>query len=165
MNRKEYQQTLPRKRIAAGCLFFDEAGQLLLVKPTYKEGWDIPGGVVEANESPLAGCVREIREELGIEWLPQRLLAVDFNPETPEHSESLHFIFYGGVLPPEIIAAIRLPARELSEFVLLEPAEAVSRLKPRLRRRVYACLPLLQSPGMVYLEEGKPVWPEVDSGA
>src|SRR5690606_12767250 len=65
VNRKAYQRTLPRKRVSAGCLLFDEAGRLLIVNPTYKDGWEIPGGAVEANESPLDGCIREIREELG----------------------------------------------------------------------------------------------------
>lgn len=164
MNRKEYQKSLPRKRISAGCLFLDSAGRLLLVKPTYKEGWEIPGGVVEANESPLAGCVREIREELGLDWPPRRLLAVDFAAETAQRTESLNFIFYGGVLPAETIAAIRLPAKELSEFAFLEPADAISRLKRRLRQRLTACLPLIHGQATVYLEEGEPAWPAVDAG-
>jgi len=157
MNRKTYQQSLPRKRVSAGCLFFDEAGRLLLVKPTYKDGWEIPGGVVEANESPLAGCVREIREELGLDWPPRRLLAVDFTAETPQRTEGLHFIFYGGTLPAEAIAAIRLPAGELSEFVFLEPTDALSRLKRRLRQRVATCLPLIHTGESRYMEEGEPV--------
>lgn len=30
-------------RVAAGALSVDAAGRVLLVKPTYKRGWDIPG--------------------------------------------------------------------------------------------------------------------------
>ena len=59
VNRKEYHQSLPKKRISAGCLFFDRSRRLLIVKPTYKEGWEIPGGSVNANASPLLACVRE----------------------------------------------------------------------------------------------------------
>ena len=43
VNRKAYHQSLPKKRISAGCLFFDRSRRLLIVKPTYKEGWEIPG--------------------------------------------------------------------------------------------------------------------------
>ncbi len=65
MDRKTFQQTLPKKRISAGCLFFDEHNRLLVVNPTYKETWEIPGGVVEQNESPRDAVIREVSEELG----------------------------------------------------------------------------------------------------
>jgi len=164
LNRKAYQQTLPRKRVAAGCLLFDASGRLLIVNPTYKDGWEIPGGVVEANESPLDGCVREMREELGIEWRPRGLLCVNFAAETAQRTESLNFIFDGGVLPEEIIAAIRLPAKELAEHRFLEPDEALGLLKRRLRKRVAECLALRSSGITIYLEEEEPVWTADDVG-
>ncbi|HEY8471123.1 MAG TPA: NUDIX hydrolase [Natronosporangium sp.] len=40
-------------RVAAGALFRDGDGRVLLVKPTYKPGRDIPGGFVSPDESPL----------------------------------------------------------------------------------------------------------------
>ena len=52
-------------RVAAGALFFDDQGRVLLVHPTYKDTWDIPGGYVERGESPAAACRRELKEELG----------------------------------------------------------------------------------------------------
>mgnify|MGYP000851053077 FL=1 len=159
VNRKAYQQTLPGKRISSGCLFFDESGRLLIVKPTYKEGWEIPGGAVNANESPLAACIRETREELGLERRPRRLLTVDFSNETKQRTESLNFIFDGATLSPAEIEAIRLPENELSEYRLLEPEEALKLLNRRLRRRVRQCLSLLNSPLTLYLEEQAPPWP------
>lgn len=159
LSHRAYQLSLPKKRISSGALLFDEAGRLLIVNPTYKEGWEIPGGAVEANESPLACCIREVAEELGITWRPQRLLVVDFAQETLQRTESLNFIFYGGVLPTELITTIRLPFNELSEFRLMEPGEALGMFKRRLRRRVARCLPLIASGEMLYLEEQEPVWP------
>lgn len=159
VDRKTYQQGLPKKRISAGCLFFDEAGRLLIVNPTYKDGWEIPGGVVEAGESPLRACVREISEELGIECRPLGLLSVDYAGETAHRTESLNFIFHGGVLPAETIACIRLPHKELSEYRFMEPAEALALLKRRLRRRVARCLEVLEAQGALYLEEQEPPWP------
>ena len=48
----QYVASLANKRMAAGALFRDEAGGVLLVNPVYKPTWDLPGGAVEAEESP-----------------------------------------------------------------------------------------------------------------
>jgi len=66
--------------MAASALFRDEAGRVLLVEPTYKPVWDLPGGAVEAEESPHAACRREVHEELGLDRSPGRVLAVDWVP-------------------------------------------------------------------------------------
>ena len=50
---------LPRKRVGAGVLFFDAEGRVLLVEPTHKDDWEIPGGWVEADESPYESAIRE----------------------------------------------------------------------------------------------------------
>src|SRR4051794_41118953 len=100
MNGFRYDQ-LPRKRMAAGALFFDGRGRLLVVKPTYRsdDWYSIPGGVVEEDESPKAGCAREVREELGLEVPIGALLAVDYRPQEGQVTENLQFVFAGGVLP------------------------------------------------------------------
>jgi hypothetical protein len=46
----DYTATLARERMGAGVLFRDAAGQALLVEPTYKDYWEIPGGAVVADE-------------------------------------------------------------------------------------------------------------------
>jgi 8-oxo-dGTP pyrophosphatase MutT (NUDIX family) len=51
----QYVASLARKRMAAGALFRDEGGRVLLVNPVYKPAWDLPGGAAEAEESPHAG--------------------------------------------------------------------------------------------------------------
>ena len=63
---------LPRRRVAAAMLLTDPVGAVLIVEPTYKPGWEIPGGAVEDGESPWAGAVREVAEELGIAACPGR---------------------------------------------------------------------------------------------
>ena len=37
---------LPAIPASAGALVFDQAGRLLILEPTYKTGWTIPGGVI-----------------------------------------------------------------------------------------------------------------------
>ena len=38
-----------RPVVAAGAVFRDDAGRVLLVHPTYKPGWDVPGGTAGAG--------------------------------------------------------------------------------------------------------------------
>jgi NUDIX domain len=56
----QYVASLARKRMAATAFFRDGEGRVLLVNPVYKETWDLPGGAVEAEESPHAACRREV---------------------------------------------------------------------------------------------------------
>ncbi|TDC22670.1 NUDIX domain-containing protein, partial [Kribbella albertanoniae] len=68
---------MPRKRLAAAVLIRDAANRVLLLEPTYKLNWELPGGIVEADESPWAAASREVVEELGLELPLGRLLVVD----------------------------------------------------------------------------------------
>ena len=137
--------------MGAGCLFVDDQNRILLVKPTYKEGWEIPGGVVEENESPLACCVREVAEELGLTRKIGRLLLVDYNPPAPLKTESLMFIFDGGTLRRADIAAIRLPEAELSAFAFFA-VEALPQMTASLRQRVVRAFVQRAGENGVYIE-------------
>ena len=92
---KAFSETLPKKRTAAGALFTNKEGKVLLVVPTYKSEWEIPGGTVEENESPKQACEREVLEELGISVKIGRLLRLDYRAETDHATELLIFLFEG----------------------------------------------------------------------
>jgi 8-oxo-dGTP diphosphatase len=138
-------------RIAAGVLFRDQDGRLLLVKPTYKAGWDIPGGYVEQGESPLSAARRELQEELGVSWQIGRLMSVDWAPAEPE-GDKLLFVFEGQVLPDDWRQEISLAASELSAAETFVDLVLRERLPDRLSRRVLAA----GQHGCVYLEHGAP---------
>lgn len=149
-----YIASLVRVRAAAGVLFFDQDGRVLLVHPTYKDEWEIPGGSLELDESPLAACEREVKEELGFSPRLGGLLCVDWVPPAPPWDGGLMFLFDGGTLTAEQIAGIRLRPRELDRFEFVDPEAVDEMLVPRLARRVAACLRVRASAGSVYLEDG-----------
>ena len=68
---------IARAEAAAGALFVDGDGQVLIVEPTYKPRWEIPGGAVERGETPRAACERELQTGLGLDLPVGRLLVVD----------------------------------------------------------------------------------------
>jgi ADP-ribose pyrophosphatase YjhB (NUDIX family) len=76
-------------RIASGALFVDQ-GRILLVRKTYGNVWDIPGGYVDRGESPASACEREIREELGLHMRVKRLLVHDWAPNDAEGDKILY---------------------------------------------------------------------------
>jgi 8-oxo-dGTP pyrophosphatase MutT (NUDIX family) len=133
----------------------DETGRVLLVEPNYKDHWEIPGGIIEVGETPSQGCAREIAEELGLTREPGRLLVVDWAPH-PQWGDRVLFVFDGGTLTQQDIAAIRLQPEELDSYEFLPPAEALDRLIPRLRRRVSAALQAKTDSRTMYLEHGVP---------
>ncbi len=147
-----WQATLPRKRMGAGVLLRDADDPVLLVEPRYKPDWEIPGGIVEVDESPRAGCAREVREELGLDLDVGRLLVFEWQPPEHDRTESLMFVFDGGVLPGD--AEISLPAEELAShrFVPLDDCDAL--VSPRLARRLRAAMTALTEGGLVELESG-----------
>jgi 8-oxo-dGTP pyrophosphatase MutT (NUDIX family) len=137
--------------MAAAAIIVDDQGQVLLVRPTYRPGWDLPGGVVEADESPRAALRREIAEELGVDRAPGRLLAIDWVPPTPRRTEGLIVVFDGGRLTSEEAADIRLPPDELAEWRFMSPGQLSQVMEPLLARRAEACLANRASNACVYL--------------
>ena len=152
----QYVASLARKRMAAGALFRDEAGGVLLVNPVYKPTWDLPGGAVEAEESPHAACRREVAEELGLDRAPGQVLAVDWVASRPERPEGLVIVYDGGVLPAAEAGKIVLADGELAEFAFVAPDEVSALVTPLLARRIAACLEAVESGTAASLENG---WP------
>jgi ADP-ribose pyrophosphatase YjhB (NUDIX family) len=142
--------------MAAGVLLFDAAGRVLLVNPTYKDYWDVPGGVVELNESPRDAARRELGEELGLDREPGALLCVDWVAPRADRSEGLITIFDGGTLGPEEIARIQVAPGEVASCEFVDVATARTLLSPLLGRRVVACLSARAERRSVYLENGVP---------
>jgi 8-oxo-dGTP diphosphatase len=146
---------VPRVPASAGALIFDERGRLLILKPSYKKGWTIPGGQIEADgESPWAACQREAREECGLEVSHGRLVCVDYRPPKPTRSGGVRFLFDCGAFTDRQLNAITLQDGEIVAYRLATLAEALTLLSGPLRRRVSASA---GTERCLYLENGRPV--------
>lgn len=146
---------LPRKRVAAGVVFRDEDSRILVVEPVYKPGLEIPGGIVDENESPLQACIREVREELGIDPPIGDLLVVDWVPRHGVWPDGIMFVFDGGVLPREQLGHVRLQADELSAIKYLTMDEIEPNVRPAMARRLRACFEALALRRPLYLTFGR----------
>jgi 8-oxo-dGTP diphosphatase len=141
---------------AAGALFSDRHGRLMVVEPTYKPHWDIPGGVVNRGETPRHACAREVAEELGLDIEPGRLLVMDWAPDELLEERML-FVFDGGTLDAGRLGAIRLQVSELASYRFVSPEAASRMLKPRLARRISSAVLAQNLRRTLYLEHGLPV--------
>jgi len=137
------------KDIVVAALITDQSGQVLIVKPSHKDGWIFPGGYVEVGESPSEACRREILAELGVEiGGPNKLLSVDYHSHT---SEYVMFIFDGGVFTADMISSIKLPP-QLLEYRFVPPNEALTLLRANSARRLMPTLEARNKTGIAYLE-------------
>ncbi|MET8473969.1 NUDIX hydrolase [Streptomyces sp. NPDC006422] len=145
-----------RKRVAADVLLRDRAGRVLLVNPTYKPGWDLPGGMAEANEPPEATVRRELREELGQDVELLRLLVVDWVAPHGPWDDQIAFIFDGGTL--DSAEELRPHDQELSEARFMPVDKARELVRGRMRRRLDAAMTALKQGHPVYLHDGATDW-------
>ncbi|HEU5420347.1 MAG TPA: NUDIX hydrolase [Streptosporangiaceae bacterium] len=141
--------------VSASALVFDQQGRLLILRPVYKSGWTIPGGVMEADgETPWDACRREVLEETGVEVLSGRLACMDYRRPKPGNPGGIRFLFDCGVADEAQLAAIRLQPEEIGEHRLAPLTEALDLLRRPIRRRVRAAV---RGGRLVYLENGRPV--------
>jgi len=157
----QWYGTLPTFLASASALITDPSGtSVLAVKPNYRPWWNVPGGILEADEPPHVACGREIAEELGITIEVGRLLVVDWVPPNAERQAWFGFIFDAGVL--EDGSGITLQATELDAFAFVARAQLRERLTANTADRIDAALRARATGDVVYLYNGVPV-PQINS--
>jgi 8-oxo-dGTP pyrophosphatase MutT (NUDIX family) len=115
----------PTQVLATGVLVWDENGRLLMVKTHNRPTLIMPGGLVEAGESPAVAGQREVREEVGLNVSAGRLLAVQHLEAECEKPSS----------------ALRVRQRAACGITDADAAEGGDRRCPLARTRGRACPP------------------------
>lgn len=115
------------------------AGEILLVRNSYRRPYNLPGGCPRRDEAPLDAARRELAEEIGLSLPPERLRALGiYRSEFENRRDTVHL--FEAVLdecPP-----LRPDGVEISWAGFVSPAEARERpLVPTLRRYLAQSVP------------------------
>jgi 8-oxo-dGTP pyrophosphatase MutT (NUDIX family) len=146
---------LPRKRAISQMLVRDRDDRVLLCQLTYKQDWDLPGGVVEVGESPHVAVSREVEEELGLTLPAGPLLLTDWLPPWSGWDDALCLVFDGGVHDAAITDSIVKQAREIRSAEFCTLAEVEERCADFTARRVASARANLAGGGPSYTESGR----------
>lgn len=152
---KKYYDSLDKKRISVGTLLFNRQGELLIVKPSYKNNWILVGGTVDKGESPSKAAKREIKEETTLAIKNLQLVSIEYKKQDVYLNEALFFLFYGGLLTQKQVAKIKLPANELLEFKFVPVSRAVQILSDTAGSKLPHCLKAIKNKTIAYHENGK----------
>lgn len=87
-------------RAGAFAVIFDEQRRVLLCHRRDMDAWNLPGGRVEAGETPWDAAIRETREEVGLDVEIVRLTGLYWKPETQELVFHFECRVTGGALGP-----------------------------------------------------------------
>lgn len=86
----QWLASVPKKMVNVKVIIESDKGNVLLVKPDYKDTWQMPGGAVDANENPIDAAVREVKEETNIDIDPTKLRIVD--PVVHKNDDDILFL-------------------------------------------------------------------------
>jgi 8-oxo-dGTP diphosphatase len=160
-------KTPPRVRIGGLGLFLDEQRRVLVVRPTYKGEsqyiYQLPGGGAGEGEADWQALIREVKEETGLDIVPQRLLVKDWMPfnETTGAAAGHNFVRYCGQIPAS--TPITLPRGEdggkpeLDDYQWIAPADLDNYCAPYQVRRIRAALAALADGSLADLNQGYPI--------
>ena len=89
MNKENNFTKKPYALIGQKAVIFNEKKEILLLRRSIKTprpgGWDFPGGGLDKGEDPIAGIIREIREETGLEALNIKPIQISSHMEVENY--------------------------------------------------------------------------------
>lgn len=120
---KNWMRTQP-KRMASGAMMLEnDAGELLVVKAHYKNYWTLPGGIVEADETPKQSAIRETYEEVGITLDPASVSFVAVANRLSSEAQTYQFIFKALLATSDPIV---LQKSEIDEYAFVSRSQILA---------------------------------------
>jgi 8-oxo-dGTP diphosphatase len=88
---------MPRgPRLTVDSLTIDAVGRVLLIRrgrPPYEGSWALPGGFVEYGETTEAACMRETREETGLQVEVEGICGVYSRPDRDPRGHTVSVVY------------------------------------------------------------------------
>jgi nucleoside triphosphatase len=108
-----------------GALIVNNQGQILLVK-SYKWGdrYTVPGGHIELGERSQQAVKREIKEEVGLDVEPVKILMVQEAVFPRDYIKHEHYIFMD-YLCRAASSDVRVDNKEIQEYLWVSPGDAL----------------------------------------
>ncbi|MBG0818419.1 NUDIX hydrolase [Planomonospora sp. ID82291] len=146
---EEWQNALPRWHVGANALVRDQHGRILIVRPTRSRTWQLPGGQVDAHETPQDAAGRELREETGLGLPVGALLAISFEHPSPGWDHPTQILLFDLGIIDSAAARITAHDPDIAEHRWAHPEEAEHLLGPARTQRLRA--------GFLGIRQGHPV--------
>jgi len=108
-----------------GALIVNDRDEILLVK-SYKWGnkYTVPGGHIELGERSETAVKREVREEVGLEVEPIRVLLVQEAIYPADYIKHEHYIFLDYLCQTKS-SGVKLDEKEIQEHLWVNPERAL----------------------------------------
>jgi len=108
-----------------GALIVNDKGEILLVR-SYKWGkkYTVPGGHIELGERSEAAIKREVKEEVGLDVEPVKLLLVQEAIFPVDYVKHEHYIFMDYLCRSKS-SAVKVDREEIQEYLWVSPDRAL----------------------------------------
>lgn len=147
----------PRKRLIAHALVRDEAGRVLLCETSFKEDWELPGGIVEPGESPRDACAREMVEEMAFSPAVGGVLVVDWLAPYRGWEDAVELVFATDPVIEGDKARLRPDGVEILGLHWLTVTEAQAKMTPFGAARLASAVAAADAGTTLYTEAGMTV--------
>lgn len=132
---KEWLKSRSNKIVSAAGILTRDDGKFLLVKPSYKDEWLLPGGGVDEKEHPKQACIREFMEEvnLKVDIIGLELVSSKIFEYEETIFESFNFLFE---VSCRDLSDLKLDGNEIVDFRWVDFDEAKTLMSGSWKKRL-----------------------------